>query len=440
MVVPLSTYLAVGRSLDFFLGADDIRHITVGYDFRLETDLSYFFMPILHGLFGPVARLYYLTSMVLRSLAAASFFLPVTQATGSKTLGAASCIIFAVANAGIESTAWQAVGMFVYPGVAFANISIYFLLKSRQGQPIIHHILAVAFCYLAIFISPNRLYSVAFLGTLDLLWFARRKTGIGKLVWREALLYLPVLYILYRVSPGYSSPGVILTSRLDAGSVMAWFTSYGYLALPFDIVHAFLGVLYDSKGSQAILPVFLGAIAMAVATACLLILRSGDLTAYLLGGWSLVVFLVATSDLTYFSHIDLFTLLLGGILLMALIRAFFSWRHVKPGSADLMLFSAFWAFASIALSWITLGGRAPHVAFLTDHRYMTVPNGGFTLALACLLDLLYGKPVSERKMKLLVVLVLATIIVTNLVADQLYFERIRANRHLTSWEHVYFRK
>lgn len=376
--------------------------------------------------------------MFLRCVAAASFFLPVLQATRSRGLAAGACILFATANAGIESTAWQIVNMFVYPGIAFANLSIYFILKSRVSGRSLHHLVAVAFAYLAIFVSPNRLYSLAMLGTLDLLWLARKEVGISRLMMREAILYLPMLYFLYRVSPAYATPQVILGSRVDIGSVMAWFTSYGYLALPFDIVNSLLGGIYDAEGSRAVISIFLGAVAILVAVVSLAILSArGVATAYILAAWSLIGILLATSDLKHISHVDLFAWLLGGVLFVVFIRAFISWRR-QGELADLMLFSTLWAFGSIVLSWLTMGTRTPDVAFVTDHRYLAVPNAGFTLAVASLLGLLSSRP--GKRTRIIVFLVLAALIAMNLVADQLYFERIRANRHLSSWEHVFFRK
>jgi len=227
---------------------------------------------------------------------------------------------------------------------------------------------------------------------------------------------------------------------LDGDSAIAWLASYGYLILPFDLLNILLGGMYDREGSSTIVSVFLGVIGALIGFASVAILRGRDLySPYLLGAWSVIGIFIATSDLKYISHVDLFAWLVGGAMLLLSLKAIISWRAVC-GASDLALFSTLWAFGSIVLSWLTLGGRLPHVVFVTDHRYMAVPGAGFTLALASLLALLFRGLGSGVRAKISVYAVLAVAISINLVADQLYFERIRANRDLASWEHYFARK
>lgn len=189
--------------LSFFRYADVLGKNSYGqYNY-----LTYFLTPygaqdilmgLLQNVYGFESAYYFMTSFILRNLAAISFYPLVFYLTKSKLAVLFAVLFFSVTVVGLDATDWV-FNMPSYITIALFNIFLYFFLKAREGG---RKTLLISglFYYLAYIITPIRMHgSLVFIFLLELFWFTQNKNiqTLKKIFLRISIIIAIFLFIRF---------------------------------------------------------------------------------------------------------------------------------------------------------------------------------------------------------------------------------------------------
>lgn len=381
--ITIISLVGIGQSLNFSLNGDDWlalwRYIKDFTSFQSHFDTknystnygNYVFANIIMGIiyktfsFNPLP--YYSISIILRIMAAISFYPAIRAVAKDKLAAILSSIFFASMFAGIETTNWV-FNMNTYISIALFNLFVY-LYYSKQF-PILsgRSILAALTLGLSFIVTQNRMHGLLFI--IPLLVFSKiSKINIQNLkgaLFRIIILFFPILG--YRLLTRSSNDIVYIdfftqSVRLWKNLLLGIFSSVGNAIFP-EKIYAFFNIKNELK--------------------------------------ALIVFLIFLNFFILYikkrnlSHKYFFLLVSLSISIFFLI-------------IPLVLFS-------------------PSETLSSDHRYQTIPGSYLLVAFAIILSDLLRQ--NNQIYKILAVSLIAIIISANLIGLRYYFNMLSDNGRL----------
>lgn len=205
------TFFAIGQSLHFALDGDSwltlYRYIKDFTAFGSHFDLTnystdygnYVFANIIMGIiyrlfsFNPFP--YYLVSIILRVIAAISFYPAVSAASKDKRAGFLSSVFFACMFAGIETTNWV-FNMNTYISITLFNLFIY-LYYSKDFQLSKRGILTSLILTSSFIVTQNRMHGLLFITPLLII------SNIGKINIQNLKRFLFQILVFFSPILGY---------------------------------------------------------------------------------------------------------------------------------------------------------------------------------------------------------------------------------------------
>lgn len=383
LLTTIISFIGVGKSLQFGLNGDDWQalyfYITTFKDFgsyfdikNYSTDVSnYTFAHIIMGMiyrlfsFNPFP--YYLISIILRVLAAISFYPAVFAATKDKFAAILASIFFASMYAGIETTNWV-FNMNTYVSISLFNFFIY-LYYSKEFKILSLRGISTSLILASSFIATqNRMHGLLFIIPLLVICKLHKfnKENLGKALIRLVVLFLPIF--VYRFVTRSSNDTAYADSFIHSVShwknfILSIFSSIGNVILP-EKIYVFFNITNELK--------------------------------------ALFVFLIFLSFLTLFIK-----------------------RHFRSQKYFFTLISLSMSVFFLIIPFIVFG---PAGTLSSDHRYLIIPGAYLLVTFAILLsDLLRQKNQFFKTGAMTLIIIIITI---NLVSLRNYFSMLSENGRL----------
>jgi|Napbiome12C3dose_1001474.scaffolds.fasta_scaffold00008_55 hypothetical protein len=300
--------------------------------------LSYFFtsygpqdilMGLLHKVYGYNSGYYYLTSYLLRTLAALSLFPLLYYLTKNKLATFFSIGFFLITPIGIETTNWV-FNMPSYIAIIFLNIFLYYFFISRLHPNKL--VIAGIFFFLTIISQPIRMHGLLpTILALELFWILQnRKQTILKLVAFRSLIFtlifIPAVISLEKSPVATVSSILTYSSSFKLNYILNPFITLGATIIPSDIISSI-----SQPGSYLLL--------------------------FITG---IFVIIISVLLLKHFYH-----------------------QYLMATAISLSL-------ALLIFSFILAWWREPYAVFLTTHRYLIISAVGSSVLFGLLIHILKG--------------------------------------------------
>lgn len=386
-------------------------------------------MGLLNKVYGLNSSLYYLTSLLLRILAAFSIMPLVYFLTKNKLSAFFSALFFSVTVVGLDSTNWV-FNMPTYIAISFFLLSLYFFVSSRKKGVVIL-LISGALYYLAYITAPIRMHgSLSLFFLLDLFWLLQEKDtkALKKVLFRLGIIILVFLIVRYT---GHSQgPAQEATERFQIGirTILEMLNTGRFDFLFYPIIMFGSTIIPDfilpsfqifSK-SQLVLKILLTPFLIFMLASFMILKissRWSQVHFYRIsgGGLILIIIILFTFSLnpqTFSESRNLFLATIGGLGTIFIAYMIFLFKNEKNISYGLFLGLA-WSFLSFFFAWWWV----PNSIFPTTYRYLIVSVVGLSILLGIIMSI--GKNKS-----FLVFSVGILILVTHIVSSKIYISQL----------------
>lgn len=386
---------------------------------------------LLYSVFGHDYKMYYIFSYLYKLIAAFCVWPLIFYLTRSKLAALYASLFLSVTTIGLETTNWV-INSPAYLAVANVPLFLYFFVKSRENLKVKSFIFALLFFYLAHIFAPIRMTGLlAFTFFLEFFLYLRsphRKATLFPSEIKLSLLRLFVIFITFVIiaTTGASAEktGSLITeasTTLNSGfSTISTLLKHGrtdFLFYPIMTVGRIV-LPYSIKPE---VPIFFLSLISFIVVLVLNIPRGVKVLYQIiavLGGWTLVSWLVYKINITTLSLNDAISLALGGyILALGIIFLKFSFKQILSIS---FFIGIFWTLFSFIFTWV----RAAETLLPTEHRYLIPSALGMTILLSSIIGL--G---STFKNRLNLFLLLVPFVIINIFTTKGFFEDVVENSH-----------
>lgn len=435
VVVPILAFLSLRHSLNLSLWGDDFEfiwrllyHPQELYNGNyLAYGTSHLCMFFLYSLFGLNPFPYYLSSLILKVLAAISIYFFVRAISGSRLAGMVASTLFAVSYVGLMSTDWV-FNMNTYMGIILVSFFVYFFCQSRTKGKQYLYFIALVFFTLSIAVVPMRMHGIFIVILVDFLWFLRRRTSkTFKLFLFRQLPLIGILYFLgrlgfysgwiryvfqtsFEIAKGYLGQG-----RFDL--LLNPIVTLGNIVFP-DRILSWLWNQWPVRGLVNLV-IFILLIALGRRLFRIKKKFSWILTVITIF-WVFFVWFISRLQDTYFFNRYGISLLIGGFFLITVVGLYLYYRKSNAKLTDAILFSSTWIVAFYLVPWI----KQEYNIIPSFHRYLTLSFVGYSLFIGSLTALFFQNRVASSKAKsLLAIFVVGTILVNFVASNEFLKEQ-----------------
>lgn len=387
-------------------------------------------MGLLQKIVGYNSTWYYLTSYLLRMVAAFSFFPLIFYLTKSKLAAFFAILFFSTTVIGFDTTNWSS-NMTSYITVALLNLFLYFFFKSRSQNSIKLFPIAALLYYLAYVTTPIRMHgSLPFIFLLELFWvFQTRSLKVGKMAaLRFSIIVLVFLVIRFtgqsmgppqepmeRFLIGLTQDKQMLSSgRFD-------FIFYPVVMFGSMLIPDFIGPQGQINAIRQLLPLLMVTTLIFFTIAFFIIKNAGKYTLksfinllIALGLWAVLVILIYKGNRTFFNNTSqIFSLLTGGNTLILI--SFLLIKNFRENISQALFLGTLWSMLSFFFAW----WWAPTSIFPTTYRYLIVSTIGITILFASLISL--GK---EKKSQLALLTFFCLFLIIHIASSSIYINSL----------------
>ena len=395
-------------------------------------------MGLLYKVYGYNSSLYYITSYILRLIAAFSLYPLVFYLTKNSLSAFFSVLFFSVTVTGFDTTNWV-FNMPTYISIVFFNFFLLFYIRSNNENNFKLLIPIAITYYFAYIIAPIRMHGVLpFIFILELFWILRQRrfTSIKSSTFRLMTIILVFLFISHTGES--SGPPNIFNDRFSEGLttmremlnedrfdfIFYPLVIFGSTILPYTLFDLRLNILDLNSFLRMTSPIFLiFAFILIFLTRYIEPLKKNiKFVLPLILVWWVVVYIVYHFNLSYFSPAIFIILLSIGGAIFITISNLIIFDH-KGYISNAFFIALVWTIASyIAPWWFMPNWYESNEMILTSHRYLIVSAVGISILLGTIISL--GKDLSKQiaifTLMLLVLLV------------HIYSTRVYLNTLLTS--------
>lgn len=416
-----------------------------------QTHLNYFLTPygaqdilmgLLQKIYGYQSFLYYLTSYVLRIIAAFSFYPLILYLTKSKLAVFFAILFFSVTTIGIDTTNWV-FNMPSYITIALFNLFLYFFIKSREDKKLKLLPISGLFYYLAYAITPIRMHgSILLIFLLEVFWFfqKRDKRILKKIVLRLTVIIL--VFLLIRYTGHSQGPREEVSQRLNIGIstdlamlshgrfdfIFYPIVMFGAMFLP-DLRSFLLGpdqllrygvpiFSYANLILVYLTPAFLGFLLLNFVLMRNISLSSKFFWRNGIAGllWIIITLLIHQLNANiFFDEKYILSLTVGGftiIIILSLILNFFKEINISTS----LFLSVSWSILAFFFAWWWI----PNTIFPTPYRYFIVSAVGVSIFLSTIIGL--GKSIKQRINIFSFFLIL---VIIHIISTHSYFSQLK---------------
>lgn len=384
-------------------------------------------MGLLNKVYGFNSTLYYLTSYILRVIAAFSLFPLVFYLIKNKISAFFAVAFFSVTVVGLDTTNWV-FNMPSYTTIALFNLCLYFFIKAREDNKPISLTLSGIFYYFAYITTPIRMHgSLPFIFLLESFWIFQNRNfkTLKKSIIRMAVFI--IIFLIIRYTGHSQGPPQEATERFNLG-IQAMSASLGqgrfdFLFYPIVmfgsmLIPDFIGPNGQINALRQLLPLFIATL-LTFSLFVFFIMKNTNrfgskLFAYILfslGLWSGLVVLIYKGNLNFFNSTNqIFSLLLGGytlILVSFLIIKFFREKYISQA----LLLGASWSILSFFFAWWWV----PLSIFPTTYRYLIVSAMGVAIMFATIVSL-----AKTRQKQISLFALLSLLVIVHIIATRIY--------------------
>lgn len=355
-------------------------------------------MGIMQKIFGFESSWYYLTSYILRAMAAFSFYPLVFYLTKSKIASVFAVLFFSITTIGLDATNWV-FNMPSYITVALFNLFLFFFIRAREDKNAPILILAGILYYLAYITTPIRMHgSLPFIFLLEVFWvFQKRNLGVAKMA---ALRFSIILFVflVIRFTGQSQGPPQEPMERFIIGLMqdMQMITKGRFDFIFYPIVMFGSMLIPDFIGPQGQIIAVRQFFPLLVVTTLIFfviaffIIKNADkfsskfiinlLIALCL--WAVSVILIYKGNRDFFNNTSqIFLLLIGGYTLI--LTSFLIIKFLKENISQALFLGISWSILSFFFAWWWI----PTSIFPTTYRYLIVSAAGISILLATLISL-----------------------------------------------------
>lgn len=385
------------------------------WDFLNQLLTRYGLQVTLMGLFRSIydyqATYYYMTSMILRIIAAFSLYPLTFYLTRSKLAAFFAMLFFSVTTIGLETTEYLA-HIPSYISLTFFNLFLYYFLRSREEKELKKLLYSGLFFYLAFVTAPVRMTGLLlFILLIEFFWIIQNwgKKILKKVSLRLSFILLIFLFINVTGNPFFfptqknetkpQSNIFLITQTTDSLSNIVKqlenyrfdflfypIISFGSMFLPDTAIDNFPTAL---KKPQLVLLIFfvysMFAIISLFITRSILQKKIYSYQAILVltAFWSLISAVVYLANQTTFPGLRFFiSLLVGGY--MAILGLYLLYKFYHNQLVSQAIFSSLsWSIAAFFIPWLW----SPFFLLVTYHRYLIGSAVGISLFLATVISL-----------------------------------------------------
>ena len=388
-------------------------------------------MGIMQKIFGFESSWYYLTSYVLRLVAAFSFYPLVFYLTKSKIASFFAVLFFSITTIGLDATNWV-FNMPSYITVALFNLFLFFFLKARENKNVPILIITGILYYLAYVTTPIRMHgSLPFIFLLEVFWvFQKRSSRVVKMATLRFSIILFVFLIIRFIGQSQGPPQepmerfiigltqdmqMITQGRFDF--IFYPIVMFGSMLIP-DII----GPQGQINALRQLLPLLIPTFLIFSLFVFFTMKNAGIFTSKLfgymlfsLGLWSTLIILIYKGNLDFFNYTNqIFSLLIGGYTLILIGFLIIKYSKEKYISQALFL-GASWSILSFFFAW----WWTPTSIFPTTYRYLIVSVAGISILLATLISL--GK---EKGRQVSLFTIFCVILILHIFATRIYINNL----------------
>lgn len=406
----------------------------------LWNHLTYFLTPygaqdiimgILQKVYDYQSTWYYLTSYLLKLIAAFSFYPLVFYLTRNKFSAIFAVLFFSITTIGLDATNWV-FNMPSYVTIALFNLCLYFFLREREDKKPVFLVLAGILYYLAYVTTPIRMHgSLPFIFLLESFWILQNRNfeTLKKSIIRVVVFI--IIFLIIRYTGHSQGPPQEAAERFNLGiqtiSMLFQQGRFDFLFYPIVIFGSML--IPDITGPQGQINALRQLLPLLILTILIfslfvfLIMKNtrrfrSKLFGYILfslGLWSGLVALIYKGNLNFFNSTNqIFSLLVGGytlILVSFLIIKFFKEKNMSTA----LFLGLSWSIMSFFFAW----WWQPTSIFPTTYRYLIVSAVGISILLATIINL--GK---EKKQQILLFTSLCLALILHIISTRIYINTL----------------
>lgn len=412
-------WLCLRPSLDLDLTGDDFltiyryKFFIGGWGGEKMSKISYFFTDYgpqdtltssIYYLWGLKAQPYYIFSLLLRSVAALSFILPIYELTKNKFSALAAMAFFMITTTGLETTDWS-FNMPSYVAIVLLNVFILFFTQLRSKANFWKTVLMYILFILTIIAQPIRMmFLPVFAIVLESFWsiinFKKKNLALSFI---RICIFVGIFFLIYKFTDYGSSAGArdmtqisnnfgLVQKYIKKNDFQVLFSPIAQLGLIL-VPNTVIKSTYPETGFQTIfkkimIPELLGIMVLILFTEIIYKSKKNGvnwlksvLLILLAGGWAWFVWTNLMINTKYpIQPFQLMAYLTGGYFLILYIN--FGWKL-----KDNKFIIIGWL---IPLTLMTLGFiipwlRNPALLIETTGRYLIVPAAGVAWAGAIIL-------------------------------------------------------
>lgn len=368
-------------------------------------------MGFLKSIYGYQSEYYYLSSFIMRILAAFSLY-PVTfYLTKNKLAAFFAILFFSVTTIGLETTEYIS-HITSYIGLIFFNLFLYYFLKSRETGRGKNLFLSGLFFFLTFVIVPIRMTGLLpFIMLIEFFWAIQNwgKAILKKVTLRLSFIFLIFIFINLIGNPFFfpSQGGVtkppsnmflinqttdsvaFMLKQMESGRFDFLFypvISFGSMFIPDTVIKDFPSP--PSEFQKLILVIFVYSLFTLIALAIknsIFVKKSNSSKPilFLAALWSFITFFIYSANQTTTPGIKFFILLLigGYMIIISLYLLYKTYNNYLVSQAFFISLS--WSLVSFLIPWFW----SPTFLLETYHRYLIGSAVGISLFLATVISL-----------------------------------------------------
>lgn len=389
-------------------------------------------MGLLYKIIGLNSTFYYLTSFILRILAAISLFPLVFYLTKNKLAAFFASLFFSITVVGLDATNWV-FNMPSYITISLLSFFLYFFLSAREQNSKKRLIISAVLYYFAYVTTPIRMHgSLPFIFSLEAFWVFQEKDmkTLKKAALRFALIlgiFLVIRYTGHSQGPAQEAGerfiiGIkAMSQMLEAGRFDFLFypiIMFGSMVIPDFIISSSQIISKSKLLWSALVPSFLGFIAIsALLLKDIPVAKIGFFKKIIIAAffWMIIVILTNRANLVTFNDGRyILLLLIGGFSIILILFLFFKFFKQKNISTALFL-GLSWSVLSFFFAW----WWAPTSIFPTTYRYLIVSIVGISVLLATIISL--GR---EKKQQLALFITFCLILILHIISTRIYINAL----------------
>src|SRR3989344_2964076 len=386
-------------------------------------------MGLLQNIYGYKSSLYYLTSYILRLIAAFSFYPLINYLTKSHLAAFFAILFFSIATTGLDATNWV-FNMPSYISITFFNLFLYFYIRVKGDKKKKLLIPAMLLFYLAYIWAPIRMHGVLpFIFLLELFWFIRER-NIPTLRFSLVRLTSIIAVFLFINFTGQSSgTGNIWSDRFNEGlTAMVSMLGQGRVDFFLYPITIFGATIFPRLFSDInLVPVnkesmITSSVIIFITFSFIVYVFSQTIEGFkkytlkliipLFVVWTAILFVVLyKNERLFYNFSDFFlqTLIGGFVAVLAFFLLILRFKNFHFSTA---IFSAIiWTLMSYFAAW----WQTPYIIFPTTYRYLIPSVVGITVLFAIIISL--GK---NRAAKLSLFPLFSMILIIHLLSTRAY--------------------